>query len=82
VTKHQQNDRKFWKNAGSHPRRPSPNNPCTHRHFWDQLRSLPGDLNRTFEHVLRTFEHVLHCRRVCSPTLGKWSKAAARKGVS
>jgi hypothetical protein len=39
-----------------------PNNPWACRHRWDQLWSLPGDLNRKFE-------HVPHCREVCSPTL-------------
>jgi hypothetical protein len=32
------------------------------QHHWDQLWSLPGDLNRKFE-------HVPHCRKVCSPTV-------------
>jgi hypothetical protein len=40
-----------------------------------QLWSLPGDLNRKFE-------HAPHCREVCSPTLDKWSKTAARKRMS
>jgi hypothetical protein len=35
---------------------------------------LPGDLNRPFK-------HAPHCREVCSSTLDKWSKAAARKYV-
>jgi hypothetical protein len=42
---------------------------------WDQLWSLPGDLNRTFE-------DALHCHKVCSLTLDKWSKAAGCKRVS
>jgi hypothetical protein len=33
------------------PRRPSPNNPWARRHRWDQLWSLPGDLNRKSEHT-------------------------------
>jgi hypothetical protein len=52
-----------------------PNNPWTCRHRWHQLWSLLGDLNRKFE-------HSLHCRKVCSPTLDKWSKAAVLKHVS
>jgi hypothetical protein len=51
----------------THLRRPSPNNLWAHRHRWDQLQSLPGDLNRKFE-------HSLHCREVCSLNLDKWSK--------
>jgi hypothetical protein len=43
---------KMLKNASTHPQRPSLNNPWAHRHHWDQLWSLPGDLNRKFEHVL------------------------------
>jgi hypothetical protein len=34
------------------------------RHHWAQLWSLPGDLNRKYE-------HVPHCREICSPTLDK-----------
>jgi hypothetical protein len=49
----------------------SPNNPWAHRHHWDQLWSLPGDLKNKFE-------HAPHCHKVCSLTLGKWSKAAVR----
>jgi hypothetical protein len=74
VTKQQQNDRKCWKNLRIHPWRPSPNDPWARRHRWDQLWSLPGDLNRKFE-------YVPHCCEVCSPTLDKWSKAAACKCV-
>jgi hypothetical protein len=37
------------------------NNPWARRHRWDQLWSLPGHLNRKFE-------HALHCRKVCSLT--------------
>jgi uncharacterized protein with PIN domain len=37
--------------------------------------SLSGDFNRKFE-------HAPHCCEVCSSTLDKWSKAAARKLVS
>jgi hypothetical protein len=45
VTKHQQNDRKCFKNLKTSPQRPSPNNPWARRHLWDQLWSFPGDLN-------------------------------------
>jgi hypothetical protein len=51
VIKHQQNDRKCWKNSRTHPQRPLLNNPWARRHCWDQLGSLPRDLNRKFEHV-------------------------------
>jgi hypothetical protein len=51
LSKHQQNDQKCWKYLRTHPRRPSPNNPWAHRHHLDQLWSLPGDVNRKFEHV-------------------------------
>jgi hypothetical protein len=51
VTKHQLNDRKCWKNSRTHPQKPSPNNPWAWRHHWDQLWSLPGDVNRKFQHV-------------------------------
>jgi hypothetical protein len=47
-----ENDRKCWTNLKTHPQRPLPNNPRVCRHRWDQLWSLPGDLNRKFEHVL------------------------------
>jgi hypothetical protein len=40
---------KCWKNSKTHPWGPSPNNPRTRRHRWDQLWSLPGDLNRKLE---------------------------------
>jgi hypothetical protein len=40
------------------------NNPWARRHQWDQLWSLPGDLNRKFE-------PIPHCRRVCFPTIDK-----------
>jgi hypothetical protein len=53
----------------------SPNNPWARRHRWDQLWSLPGDFNRNFE-------CAPHYHQVCSPTLDKWSKAAAHKHVS
>jgi hypothetical protein len=46
----------------THPRRPSPK-----RHSWDQLWSLPGDLNRKSE-------HAPHCRQICSPTPDKSSQ--------
>jgi hypothetical protein len=36
---------------------------------------VAGDLNRKFE-------HAPHCRKVCSPTLNKWSKAVTCKRVS
>jgi hypothetical protein len=39
------------------------------------VMEMPGDLKRNFE-------HAPHCRRVCSLTLDKWSKAAAHKRVS
>jgi hypothetical protein len=51
VTKHQQNKRQFWKNLRTHQRRLSLNNPWARRHRWDQLWSLPGDLNRKSEHA-------------------------------
>jgi hypothetical protein len=51
ATKHQQND-KVLKKSKTHPWRPSVNNPWAHRHCWDQLWSLPGDLNRKFDYVL------------------------------
>jgi hypothetical protein len=69
------NDRKCWNNLRTHPRRPLQNNPWACRHCWDQLWTLPRDLNRKFE-------YALHCREVCSPTLDKWPKAAALKRVS
>jgi hypothetical protein len=50
-TKHQQNHRECWKNSRTHLRRPSLNNPWARRHRWGQLWSLPGDLNRKFEHA-------------------------------
>jgi hypothetical protein len=75
VTKHQQNDRKCWKNSRAPPRRPLPNNPWARRYHWYQLWSLPGDLNRKFE-------HVPHCCEVRSPTLDKWTKAVVHKHVS
>jgi hypothetical protein len=48
VTKH---DRKCWKNLRTHHRRPLSNNTWVRRHRWDKLWSLPGDLNRKFEHA-------------------------------
>jgi hypothetical protein len=74
VTKHRKNDRKYWKNFKTHPQRPSPDNPWARIHHWCQLWSLPGDL-------CRKSEHAPHCRKVCSPTLHKWSKAVACKHV-
>jgi hypothetical protein len=59
------------KNSRTRQWRLSPNNPWAHRHCWDHLRSLPGDLNRKFE-------HASHCHEVCSPTICKWSKAVVR----
>jgi hypothetical protein len=59
----------------THPRRPSSNNPWVRRRHWAQLWSLPGDRNRKLE-------QAPHCREVCSLTLHKWSKTAARKRVS
>jgi hypothetical protein len=64
MTKHQQNDRKCWRNSGIHPQRPSPNSPCACRHHWDQLWSLPGDLSRKFEHV----PHCSFITTMCPPT--------------
>jgi hypothetical protein len=75
ATKQQQNSRKCWKNLRTCPRRPLLNNPWAHRCCWDQYWSLPGDLNRKFE-------HVLHCHEFCSPTLDRQSKAAVCKCVS
>jgi hypothetical protein len=37
-----------------------PNNPLAPRHRWDQLWSLPGDLNRKFEHTLSSRQHARH----------------------
>jgi hypothetical protein len=47
----------------THPRRLSLNNPWARRHCWDQIWSLPGDLNRKFV-------HVPHCSitTTCLPT--------------
>jgi hypothetical protein len=45
-----QNYRKCWNYSRPHPRRSSSNSPWSHRHCWGQLWSLPGDLNRKFEH--------------------------------
>jgi hypothetical protein len=39
------------KNSRIHLWRPSLNNPWILRHRWDQLWSLPGDLNRKSEHA-------------------------------
>jgi hypothetical protein len=64
-----------WKNSRTLPQRPSPNNPWAHRHQWDQLWSLPGD-------VKRKFEHMPHCHEICSTTLDKWSKAVVCKCLS
>jgi hypothetical protein len=51
ATKHQKNDRKCWKNSRTDTRRLSPNNSWACRHRWDQLWSLPGNINRKFEHA-------------------------------
>jgi hypothetical protein len=51
---------KCWENSKTHQRGLSPDNPWACRHCWDQLRSLPGDLNRKFE-------HAPHCHEVWSP---------------
>jgi hypothetical protein len=67
ANKHQQNDRKCWKNSRTHPR--------AHRPRMDQLWSVPRDLDRKSE-------HAPNCREVYSPTLDKWSKAAANKLMS
>jgi hypothetical protein len=48
---HQKNDRKCWKNSRPHPWRLSLNNQWAHGYHWDELRSLPGDLNRRFENA-------------------------------
>jgi hypothetical protein len=64
ATKHQQNDRKCWQNSRTHPWRPLPGNPWARRHHWDQLQSLPGDLNRKFEHAL----HCSFIMTTCPPT--------------
>jgi hypothetical protein len=73
--KYQQNVRKCWKNLRTHPWRLSLNNPWARKHHWDQLWSLPGDLNRKLE-------HAPHCHEVCSLTLDKRSKAGVCKRVS
>jgi hypothetical protein len=67
--------RKFWKNLKTHPSTMSLNNPWAHRHNWNESWSLPGYLNRKFE-------HAPHCGEVWSPTLDKWSEAVAHKRVS
>jgi hypothetical protein len=46
VTKHQQNDRKYWKNSITRPQRPLSNNPWARRHRWDQLWSLQEILTK------------------------------------
>jgi hypothetical protein len=57
---------------GEHPWRPSLKNPWARRHCWDQLWSLPIDLNRKFE-------HALHCREVCSPNSCQMIKSSGAK---
>jgi hypothetical protein len=47
-----------------------PNNPWAHRHRWDQSWSLPGDLNRKFE-------HAPCCREVCSPNSWQMIKSSS-----
>jgi hypothetical protein len=42
---------------------------------------LESDMNLSGDLIIK-FEHAPHCRKVCSPTLDKWSKATARKHVS
>jgi hypothetical protein len=64
VTKQRQNDRQCWINSWTHQQRPSPNNPWAHRHCWDQLWNLPGDLNRKFEHA----PHCSFSTTMCPPT--------------
>jgi hypothetical protein len=55
----------------THPRRPLLNNPWAHRHRRDQFWSLPGDLNRKFE-------HAPHCRKVrLKLDLWLWSRNKA-----
>jgi hypothetical protein len=45
-----------------------PNNPWAHRHRWDQLWSLPGDLKWKFE-------HAPHCSFITStcPPIRPWN---------
>jgi hypothetical protein len=50
ATKHQQKTENVEKSR-THQRTPSLNNPWARKHCWDQLWSLPGDLNRKFEHA-------------------------------
>jgi hypothetical protein len=51
VQDYQEPAKKCWIILRTPPRRPSPNKPWARRYRWDQLWSLPGDLNRKFEHA-------------------------------
>jgi hypothetical protein len=44
ANKQKQNDRKYWINSGTYPRRPSPNNPWARRLCRDQSWSFPANL--------------------------------------
>jgi hypothetical protein len=66
---HQQNGRKYWKTLWTHPWRPSPNNLWPHRHSWDQLWSLPGDLNRKAEHA----QHAKFVSRLLTNYKTQWN---------
>jgi hypothetical protein len=57
ATKHQQNDRICWRNSRTHPWRPSRNNPWAHRHRWDRLWNLPGDLNKIWTCIALLLHH-------------------------
>jgi hypothetical protein len=60
------------KNPRTHPWRPSPNNPWARTHRWDQLWSLPGDLNGKFENLTGT---------LAQPQLAPLSRQRARLQV-
>jgi hypothetical protein len=64
VNKYQQNDRKCWKILKSRQWGLSQNNPWARRHCWNQLWSLPGDLNRKFEDS----PHCSFITIACPPT--------------
>jgi hypothetical protein len=52
---------KMKENIRTHQRRSLLNNPWARRHCWDQLWSLPGDLNGEFEHALHcSFITTMH----------------------
>jgi hypothetical protein len=81
ATKHQQNDRKCWKNSRTHPWRPSLNNPWTRRHVgfsygvWQEI--LTENLN--MRHIAAKFvprllanDQKQWCVSVC---LEIWEKA-------